>query len=193
MESIGFKEWAMVCEALGRGWQSIILRKGGIAEGHDGFSFQHREFFLFPTWFHEQPEKVRTPDIEMGGPSADKIEIKFFARLEFVRVVTSWPMVEALTPWHILQPEVVRERFEYDEAPGVHVGFVRIFRVIPTWTFLNQKKYGGCRSWVKLPERPADLHLEPVLSDEDQARRRDEFLKIVGDAGAVTALYERRN
>jgi hypothetical protein len=185
MESIGFKEWAMVCEALGRGWQSIILRKGGIAEGHDGFSFQHREFFLFPTWFHEQREKVRTPDIEMGGPNADKIEIKFFAKLEFVRVVTSWPMVEALTPLHILQPEVVRERFEYDEAPGVHVGFVRIFRVIPTWTFLNQKKYGGCRSWVKLPETPANLRLEPMLEGDEHAQRRAECLKILRDVEGV--------
>jgi hypothetical protein len=33
MESVGFKEWAIVGEALGRGRQSIILRKGGIAEG----------------------------------------------------------------------------------------------------------------------------------------------------------------
>jgi hypothetical protein len=33
MESVGFKEWAIVGEALGRGGQSIILRKGGIAEG----------------------------------------------------------------------------------------------------------------------------------------------------------------
>jgi hypothetical protein len=39
MESIAFKEWAIVCEALGRGGQSIILRKGGIAEGREGFSF----------------------------------------------------------------------------------------------------------------------------------------------------------
>ena len=59
MESIGFKEWAAVCEALGQGRQSVILRKGGIAEGREGFSFKHSEFFLFPTWFHEQPKKVR--------------------------------------------------------------------------------------------------------------------------------------
>src|SRR2546430_16918150 len=30
---IGFKEWTLVCEALGRGVQGIIIRKGGIAEG----------------------------------------------------------------------------------------------------------------------------------------------------------------
>ena len=59
MESVGFKEWAIVCEALGRGEQSIIVRKGGIAEGRDGFTFRHAEFFLCPTYFHEQVENTR--------------------------------------------------------------------------------------------------------------------------------------
>ena len=31
MESVGFKEWSLVCDALGGGTQSVILRKGGIA------------------------------------------------------------------------------------------------------------------------------------------------------------------
>ena len=56
MESVGFKEWAIVCEALGCGRQSMILRKGGIAKA-DGFAFRHRRFFFFPTFFHEQLEK----------------------------------------------------------------------------------------------------------------------------------------
>ncbi len=59
MESIGLKEWSLVCDALGRGEQSVILRKGGIAEGRDGFSFRYNEFFLFPTFFHERIGKVR--------------------------------------------------------------------------------------------------------------------------------------
>ena len=59
----------MVCDALGRGEQSIILRKGGIAEGRKGFSFRHREFFLFPTFFHEQVTKVRmaSANLPMAG------------------------------------------------------------------------------------------------------------------------------
>jgi hypothetical protein len=64
MKSIGFKEWSLVCGALGSGEQSIILRKGGIAEGRSGFSFQHREFFLFPTFFHEQIGKVRSAAVK---------------------------------------------------------------------------------------------------------------------------------
>ena len=179
MESVGFKEWAIVCEAFGRGRQNIILRKGGIAEGRSGFSFRHREFFLFPTCFHEQPEKVRGIDFEFPARSGDSVEINCFAKLEFVKSITSWETAQALEPLHILKREVVRERFEYDKAPGLQVGFVRVFRVVPSWTFPNRKAYGGCRSWVKLPEAPRKLHLEPVMSDGEHAGRRIEFNDII--------------
>jgi hypothetical protein len=181
MESIGFKEWAIVCEALGRGDQSIVLRKGGIAEGRDGFSFQHREFFLFPTCFHEQPQKVRDIAVQIPERVGTQIEIKYFAKLELAQTINSWVIAESLAPLHILQPEVVRERFEYDDAPGLHVGFTRIFRVVPVWAFPNEKKYGGCRSWLELPVPPPGLRFEPVLIDAEHARRRVEFLKVVKD------------
>jgi hypothetical protein len=187
MESAGFKEWAIVCEALGRGRQSIILRKGGVAEGRGGFHFRHWEFFLFPTYFHEQPEKVRKIDIEFPERSDDKIDINFFAKLELVKTITSWETAQALEPLHILKPEVVRERFEYDKAPGIEAGFVRVFRVIPSWTFPNQKSYGGCRSWVKLPELPKELRLEPSLSESEHARRRNEFNDLTEGADASAA------
>ena len=187
MESIGFKEWAMVSDALGRGEQNIILRKGGIAEGRQGFSFQHREFFLFPTWFHEQPAKVRGSEAE-PPTSGDTITIKYFARLECARVILSWETAAALAPLHILQPEVVRERFDYDEAPGLHVGFVRVFRVVPAWTFPSEKKYAGCRSWVELPNVPAHLRLDPVLNDAEHQLRRKEFLDVVGEEKAAALL-----
>src|SRR6266576_934433 len=162
MESVGFKEWAVVCEALGRGRQSIILRKGGIAEGHDGFSFKHREFLLFPTWFHEQAEKVRSePDWRFigilpmeEGVGGASVEIKYAAHIDMCRTITSLRTAEALAPLHILQPEVVRDRFQYDEAPGLQVALVRVLRIQPAWSFPNERKYGGCRSWIKLPEVP---------------------------------------
>jgi len=180
MESVGFKEWAAVCEALGRGRQSIILRKGGIAEGRDGFSFKHREFFLFPTWFHEQPEKVTEFPIEAPLDNAVRLTIRYAATLEFSHTITSWDVAEALASMHIWKPEVVRERFDYDEVPGLHVAFVRVFRLDPEWSLPNEKRYGGCRSWVTLPDRPNDSALEPVLSDAEHARRKEQFLAVVG-------------
>ncbi len=180
MESVGFKEWAMVCAALGRGEQSILLRKGGIAEGRDGFSFRHAEFFLFPTFFHEQLAKTRGPILEMPPPLSGTIEIKYFARVEFSAVVTSWETATALAPFHILQPEVVRERFDYDAAPGIQVALVRVFRLSRGWIFPELPAYVGCRSWVELP--PAECTLEPVLRDAEHQSRK-EAVQVILNTG----------
>jgi len=162
MQSVGFKEWALVCEALGTGRQSIILRKGGIAEGRNGFSFQHREFFLFPTFFHEQLERVRFPGAILPELRPNEIEIRYFVKVEETRVMTDWGEVRALEPRHILQQSVVRERFDYDDAPGVHIAFVRVFQLDPVWRLPDATACGGCRSWVQLPEPPAALQFHPV-------------------------------
>ena len=164
MQSIGFKEWALVCAALGEGRQSVIIRKGGIAEGRDGFAFKHREFFLFPTFFHEQLSQVRLARPTLPEPRPDEVEIRYFARVEEARLLTRWEDARALAPLHILAESVVRERFEYDETPGVHVAFVEIFRLAPVWRFPDAKEYGGCRSWVQLPEPPARLQLQKVIA-----------------------------
>src|SRR6185503_11844129 len=132
MQSVGFKEWALVCEALGRGEQSILLRKGGIAEGRGGFGFRHTEFFLFPTLFHEQIVKVRGSGGAIPPRSAGEIEIRYFAKLEAQREITAWEQAAALEPWHILAEPVVRERFEYKGA-GLQVAVVRMFRLEPSW------------------------------------------------------------
>ena len=56
MKSIGFKEWAIVCEALGRGRQSVILRKGGIAEGRMVSLFAIANFFFSRRFFTSRSE-----------------------------------------------------------------------------------------------------------------------------------------
>jgi hypothetical protein len=164
MQSTAFKEWALVCEALGSGRQRLIIRKGGIAEGRDGFAFRHREFFLFPTFFHEQLERVRETNGPLPKPLSGEIVVRYFVRVKEIRVMTDWAKVCALEPLHILQESVVRERFEYEAVPGVHVAFVDVFRLEPVWRFPDSKSYAGCRSWVELPPPPRELELHAVLS-----------------------------
>jgi len=178
MESVGFKEWAIVCEAMDEGEQCVILRKGGIAEGRAGFAFRHAEFFLFPTFFHEQVEKVRISDAKIPAQREGAIEIRFFAKMIAATHVTSWETAAALEPLHILQPSVVRERFHYDKAPGLHVALVRVFRLAPAWIFPDAPRYGGCRSWVPLPACPNETHFEPVLTDEQHEVRAEKFRAI---------------
>jgi len=175
MESAGLKEWALVCEAMGRGEQSVIVRKGGIAEGRSGFAFRHSEFFLFPTFFHEQVEKVRVDGADIPKTPTGEIEIRYFAKVIAAEHITSWETAVALEPLHILQPSVVRERFDYDKAPGVHVALVRVFRLTPSWILPDATGYGGCRSWVRLPEYPTETRFEPVLSDHEHEERVERF------------------
>lgn len=180
--SIAFKEWAIICDALGRGDQSIILRKGGIHEGRDGFSFKHPEFFLFPTLFHEQVAKTRLPAGTPipPGEAPGRIAIQYFARMEWSAVVTDLDRALALSPFHLWSDQVVRERFQYDEAPGVHVAFLRVHRCEPGWSFPDEPKYGGCRSWVEVPDAPAGLQLNPVLADADHAERSRQIKAALG-------------
>lgn len=178
--SVAFKEWALVCEALGDGRQSIILRKGGIAEGRAGFAFQHSEFFLFPTWFHEQLSKTCLPagtalPVELPG----QIEIRYAAVLESTRLVTDRERLHALRAHHILNDEVVEERFSYDDQPGVHVAIVRVFRLEPPRCLAMEKRFGGCRSWVEMPDLEG-VALVSVISDEEHARRCREIEAILG-------------
>jgi hypothetical protein len=176
MERAGFKEWSSVCQAIADGRQTIIIRKGGIAEGRDGFSFKHREFYLFPTWFHEEAEKITEPQFSSPADSSLDVTIRCAVEVEWSGLITDWSIAEALAPFHILREEVVRERFEYKDAPGVHVAFVRAFRLSNPWTFPNEKRFGECRSWVELPERGAEPRLESVLSDAEFDHQRVKFL-----------------
>jgi hypothetical protein len=169
MQRVGFKEWALVCEALGAGRQSVLLRKGGIAEGRGGFGFRHSKFFLFPTFFHEQVVKVREPSSLVPAQRAGEIEVRYFAKLEARRKITSWEQTTALEPLHILAESVVRERFEYKDA-GLHVALVRVFRLEPVWVFPDKPAYGGCRSWVTLPDCPEATRFEPVLSEKEHEK-----------------------
>nr|MBA2586261.1 DUF1802 family protein [Chthoniobacterales bacterium] len=83
---------------------------------------------------------------------------------------------------------VVEERFYYNETRALHVAFGRVFRIFPAWKFPDAPAFGGCRSWVKLPPPPSTLRSEPVINDEEHARRAQFFRAIVGDVATQAPL-----
>lgn len=178
--SVAFKEWAVICDALGSGQQSIIIRKGGIAEGRAGFAFRHEEFFLFPTWFHEQLASTTLPaGTALPEEPGEEFEVRYAATVEWSGLLTDWEKVHRLSGLHVWQESVVQERFRYEGDDGVHVAFVRIFRLDPPVRLKMEKKYGGCRSWVELPELDG-VALVSVLSDEEHLRRRRQLDELLG-------------
>jgi hypothetical protein len=168
-----FKEWAIVCDSIARGETSLIFRKGGIAEGRDGFQFKHQKFFLFPTYFHGQIERTRLSPERDVRPQRDPVAISVFVQIEFMTMVRDLALLPSLEQLHVLQMSVLEERFRYNDREGLHLALVRAFRVWPVWEFPLLPSYGGCRSWVTLPQPPFDSGMErAVISDEEQSRRR---------------------
>ena len=155
------------------GETSVIFRKGGIAEGRQGFHFKHDGFFLFPTFFHEQLQCIRaTETVSLEGQPA-AVTIQAWVNVEFTVWVENLTLLEPLRPLHILTDEVMQQRFSYSEPKGLHLAFVRTYRLPEPWAFPYQRSFGGCRSWLNLPALPAALRLTAVLPDDEQARRRD--------------------
>ena len=174
--SIGFKEWTLVCDALGSGAQSIIIRKGGIAEGRAGFRFQHGEFLLFPTLFHEQVAKLKLPPgTALPALRADgHHEIALRARVEWTQDVADLAVVRRLAPFHCWQDSEMEKRFRYEEEKGktgVSVAFVRVEKMSTPFVFPDSPKFGGCRSWIELPEPPDVVTFSPVLDDATHRER----------------------
>src|SRR5688500_901885 len=167
------KEWTLVCDALGRGDQSIILRKGGIAEGRAGFRFAHDDFLLFPTLFHEQIEQLRVaPGTTL--PQADElstVEIRYRVRVEWTHEITDLDVALRLAPFHIWRDSVIEERFRYKDGGSIYLACVRVAVLDPAHRFPTEPKYGGCRSWVEVPDLSDSTTARPVLDDATHRER----------------------
>src|ERR1051325_2349163 len=130
---IAFKEWAVVVDALGRGEQIVILRKGGISEGRGGFQVEHNRFLLFPTLFHQQRESVLPGAQQRYDALAPRLSPNF-VHIEFLAEVVDWKFVDSfetalrLRGQHVWREEVVRERFEWGRAKSIYAMAVRVPR-----------------------------------------------------------------
>jgi hypothetical protein len=168
-----FKEWALICRSIFRGNTSLIFRKGGLAEGKAGFSFRFDSFFLYPTFFHAQAERLTSvPETDRQAEETDPVLIHGFVRLEVVRFLNDLTALEKIENLHLLKADVLKERFAYGDRLGLFVGFIRAFRLVQPWPVPFERSFGGCRSWIQLPNPPPDLQAAPALSDSAQAARR---------------------
>jgi len=183
MLSIAFKEWAVICSALASGRQSLILRKGGIAEEGGVFRPEHSEFLLYPTYFHEHRAGIKPEflpllaEADAAKPPSGTILFTHFVRVEAVLQLTNLDTALALNPLHAWTPDVVKQRFHY-RAPGLFVLGVRVFRLAQPVEVDERPEFAGCKTWVQL-ERPMDTTgAQPVLPDEKFAEFRSALAEI---------------
>ncbi len=162
--SVAFKEWAGICEAILRGEQSLIFRKGGIAEGPDGFQPEHPCFWLYPTHYHEPQQglKVDDPVTPPDDLKTDEVDLPGLVLVRELAWVDQLHSLNSLEDLHAWTPETVAKRFHY-KRPGIWVLGLQAFRSERSVRIKNTPDHAGCKSWVPLNECLATEGLAMVV------------------------------
>jgi hypothetical protein len=168
---VAFKEWAGVVDAIGSGRQSLILRKGGIAEGPEGFRPEYPAFWLYPTHVHEAEQGLRDPALSRIVETPGRVGLEFLAVVEWVGRVDRLDRLDAIRDLHGWTDATVRTRFHY-RTPGLWALAVRAYHRSEPWPVTITPAHLGCKTWVPLESPPPMARLVPVLGNELAGGRR---------------------
>ncbi len=178
--AVAFKEWAGVCDALAEGRQSLILRKGGVSEGPDGFRPEHPAFWLYPTHVHEAEQGLRT----LAGPwpvdgPPGTVAIAALAVVEWTGRVERAGQLGALADLHDWTGATVRKRFDY-RSPGLWALAVRVYRRAEPWRVEVTPAQLGCKTWVPLETPLSTSGLAPSTGEAESGLRLARLREALG-------------
>lgn len=190
MSALGtaFKEWAVICRALATGRQALILRKGGIAEPGGTFHVEHRRFWLYPTWVHQQAEGVLASarplldEAVADRPPEGTVRLSHFAEVAEVHFLADFTVAEKLADLHCWSADTVRSRFAY-RRPGLFALGVRVWKAEVAHELAESSAYAGCKSWVELGRELSTEGASPVLSDAAFAQAGRALRERLGVSG----------
>lgn len=159
------KEWSTVIDALGRGEQAILLRKGGIADAT--FGVEAARFYLYPTYFHQGENEHR----------------RAVAITHWCEVMRTWSVRDAgaldrLAPLVCLPRPTIDARYRFRPDQALHVIGVRTLALPAPVEIAFREEYAGCRSWLSVEDEIDVEGSTAVLSDAE----------LEATLGAVDAL-----
>lgn len=187
---LALKEWAITCEAIGRGEQILLLRKGGIHEEGKDFRVIHREFLLYPTYGHHKadllrPEHQPALNALLEQPrDANKITFTLFAKAEEVLEIEDQRKVDDLAPHYIWTTDYAQSRLRWKPMLPLSVMLLRAYRLEQPVAVPWIREYGGRTSWVEVLHDVPMGQLSPVLTDGEFRSQVD---AIRGSLGLVAA------
>ncbi len=171
------KEWSVAVDALAQGQTIVLLRKGGIREQQGKFLAEAQQVILFPTFEHQQPELLKPPYRDavtpvISGWHPETITLKAWADITHIFLTDEAHKVEALSAFHIWQPNLAQERLKWKPQQPLYVLALRAYRLPEPVVVPWDAAYGGCRSWVPL-KKGIDVSegAQAAISDADYAVR----------------------
>jgi hypothetical protein len=178
-----FKEWALVCEALKEGRQTVLIRKGGIREEDGVFRVNDPAFFLLPTYEHQNPDLVqpawrdRLAAIQAGGFDPNSVTIDAYATVETVAVAKTDAQAYALAEEHIWNDQYIRMRLDFNPYDPLYILVLRAYHLPEAVTLPLRPEYVGCKSWVTLEQSLSTEGAVPALSEEEFEQRRTTLME----------------
>jgi hypothetical protein len=191
------KEWAVIVRELGEGRQIALIRKGGILEQKHGFTIEHREFFLFPTYTHQNENDLapslhpRFAELLHAGPEHGRLLFDYYAVAEEIFQVAALDPLIALEDMHGFSWSAVERRFQY-RRPGLYVLALRVYKLPRTLLLPASPHYEGCLSWVDLDEELLTEGAAPVLTDTEFSIRLDRIRAVLGPVHVEPPSTESR-
>ncbi len=184
------KEWAISAESLAQGRQILLLRKGGLHDEDGAFHLEHPEFFLMPTWFHQERGLVKPAhqDLWQQAPRQSDENAKVAYLRHFARVEQVWKLREnaerALQmAAHIYSSSYLNLRFAYQEDKPLLCAALRVWKLDEPIRYELRPQDLGCKSWVEWAE-PLETSAAPALGDETFARKLQELRDVLAPVSA---------
>jgi hypothetical protein len=150
------KEWSGILRAIREGRQSILLRKGGIAEPAHRFQPDLASgFWLYPTITHQAQQGLLPGSADDApAPRPGTVALDLYCRLVDHWFLTDESQLARLADWHVWTAQTIRNRFFYRQ-PGLHLLLLESWvRDAPHLIPLDPE-HAGCKSWISLEPPPA--------------------------------------
>ncbi len=166
-QPVALKEWALVCDMLLDGRMTVLFRKGGINE--KGFWVEADQFLLFPTYFHQNRDKVRLEfrdefDAALASaPPEGVLRVPALARVVEAIPVARNEGVYELEDLHPYTREQVDLRLEFRPKKPLVLLVVQAIPLRAPVEVPVLERYAGCSSWVPLEMGDYEAG-SPVLS-----------------------------
>ena len=169
--AVALKEWATVLEAMAKGEQLVLIRKGGLIEPGSGFELLSPTFVCYPTFEHQAVNYLRSPFRPYFDEASAHRAAANQLRVELVGMAVSSvrskdpSIIERLSAFHIYNEEFLNQRLKWQPDQPLMVVVVRAFRLATPQLLPVIPRYVGCKSWVDL-DSPLSLGgAHPVLDD----------------------------
>ncbi len=183
--AVALKEWATVLEAMARGEQLVLIRKGGLVEPGAGFDLVADTFVFYPTFEHQAVQYLRPEFRPYFEAAASRRAPPDHLRVELAGVVVASvrsadpAIVERLSAFHIYNDAFLQQRLKWQPEQPLLVAVVRAFRLAEPRLVPVAPAYAGCKSWVTL-EVPVPLaRVSPVLDEGVWERRLAALLPLL--------------